>query len=75
MTSPAHFDFRAWRRALGLTQEAAAARLGISRVYLAMLETGKKRPSEPLTRLAQALAREQDTSGKLCNPGSPLAVR
>lgn len=47
---------RARREALGITQAAAAARLGITQAMLCQLERGSKLPSLPLARqLAQLL--------------------
>ena len=37
------------RRAFGLTQQQAAAKLGISQAYLALLENGRRRLTEDLT--------------------------
>lgn len=39
------------RAALQLTQAQLAERLGITRPYLVMLETGKRRPSATLIKL------------------------
>ena len=45
-------DLRAARSARGLTQAQAAARLGVSQSYLAMLEAGKRRLTPELARRA-----------------------
>ncbi|MEI8093909.1 MAG: helix-turn-helix transcriptional regulator [Spirochaetales bacterium] len=39
-------NIKAFRRALGITQEALAAKVGLSTPYLNLLESGKKFPSE-----------------------------
>jgi transcriptional regulator with XRE-family HTH domain len=47
---------RRWRRRRGLTQEALAARAGLSRPFVARVETSRQVPSLPtLARLARAL--------------------
>src|SRR5262245_63295554 len=52
---------RAVREERGLTQEGLAAKAGISREYLARLETGRQDPRiSVMTRLAQALGTSVD---------------
>jgi len=47
---------RRWRRRRGLTQEALAARAGLSRPFVGRVETSRQVPSLPtLARLARAL--------------------
>lgn len=48
---------KAWREHRGLTQEALAARAGISKAYLCQIETGKREGSvKTLRALAKALS-------------------
>lgn len=46
------------RSALGLTQAAFAAELGVYRETVARWETGSRRIAEPVARLARRLVRE-----------------
>ncbi len=58
MTTHKRFVMRLkkFRAAQGLTQEGLAAKAGISRVYIARLETGKQDPTlTTLKKLAKAL--------------------
>ena len=48
-------DLRSGRLAKGLTQVQAAARLGVSQPYLAMLESGRRRLTPELARRAMAV--------------------
>jgi DNA-binding transcriptional regulator YiaG len=41
-------EIRELRKALGLSQEKFAKLLGVSRVYVMMFETGKRKPSSVL---------------------------
>lgn len=56
---------RVWREHRGLTQEALAAQVGITKSYLSQLEGGKRGGSLPvLRRLATALALDlEDLTG------------
>jgi len=40
-----------WRKVNGVRQYQLAETLGISTVYLSMIETGKRRPSKSLAKL------------------------
>jgi transcriptional regulator with XRE-family HTH domain len=47
---------RRWRRRRGLTQEQLAARAGLSRPFVARVETGRQLPALPtLAKIARAL--------------------
>src|SRR5688572_8384152 len=48
-------EFRAARRAKGWSQVEAAARLGVSQPYLAMLERGQRRVTQKLAQRAAKL--------------------
>jgi len=53
---------RKTRRALDITQDQLAARLGVSREYVSLIETGKAPcPSYLLAGLAKALGQDQQT--------------
>jgi transcriptional regulator with XRE-family HTH domain len=43
-------EIRDFKKALGLSQEEFAKLLGVSRVYVMMLETGKRKPSSVLKK-------------------------
>lgn len=58
--SPA--QLKSGRKADGLTQQQAAAKLGISQAYLALLETGRRRLTATLGRKVFALYRLSPTS-------------
>ena len=56
-------EIRDFRKALGLSQEEFAKLLGVSRVYVMMLETGKRKPSSVLKRLLDCLEEKQKKNG------------
>jgi predicted transcriptional regulator len=56
-------EIRKFRKALGLSQEEFAKLLGVSRVYVMMLETGKRKPSSVLKRLLDCLEEKQRENG------------
>ena len=48
-------EIKGLRKYLGLTQKEFAKMLGVTRVYIMMLETGRKQPSELLKKLFDCL--------------------
>ena len=60
------------RRKMGLTQDKMASLLGISRNYLAQLESGRKPPSPRVTAMAEALVNRESTPK---TPDVDLAAR
>ena len=52
------------RRKMGLTQDKMASLLGISRNYLAQLESGRKPPSPRITAMAEELVNRESTPPK-----------
>jgi DNA-binding transcriptional regulator YiaG len=56
-------EIRKFRKALGLSQEEFARLLGVSRVYVMMLETGKRKPSSVLKKLLDCLEERQRKNG------------
>ncbi|MEC3764418.1 MULTISPECIES: helix-turn-helix domain-containing protein [Cupriavidus] len=48
-------ELRAWRRFRGLPSSQLAERVGVTRAYISMIETGRRRPAADLLR---RLARE-----------------
>jgi DNA-binding transcriptional regulator YiaG len=56
-------EIREFRKTLGLSQEEFAKLLGVSRVYVMMLETGKRKPSSVLKRLLDCLEEKQRENG------------
>ena len=56
-------EIRKFRKALRLSQEEFAKLLGVSRVYVMMLETGKRKPSSVLKKLLDCLEERQRKNG------------
>jgi DNA-binding transcriptional regulator YiaG len=56
-------EIREFRKALRLSQEKFAKLLGVSRVYVMMLETGKRKPSSVLKKLLDCLEEKQRKNG------------
>jgi len=56
-------EIRKFRKALGLSQEEFAKLLGVSRVYVMMLETGRRKPSSVLKKLLDCLEEKQRKNG------------
>ena len=56
-------EIRKFRKTLGLSQEEFAKLLGVSRVYVMMLETGKRKPSSVLKKLLDCLEERQRKNG------------
>lgn len=49
-------ELRAWRRFRGLPSDQLAKRVGVTRAYISMIETGRRRPAADLLhRLAREL--------------------
>lgn len=65
-------DLRSARRAKGLSQVKAAARLGVSQSYLAMLEGGRRRLTADLARRAMQV---YDLPPTVLPPSPPPSVR
>jgi DNA-binding transcriptional regulator YiaG len=56
-------EIRELRKALGLSQEEFAKLLGVSRVYVMMLETGRRKPSSVLKKLFDCLKEKLRDNG------------
>jgi DNA-binding transcriptional regulator YiaG len=56
-------EIRELRKALGLSQEEFAKLLGVSRVYVMMLETGRRKPSSVLKKLLDCLGEKLRENG------------
>ena len=56
-------EIKNFRKALGLPQEEFAKLLGVSRVYVMMIETGKRKPSSVLKKLLDCLEEKQRKNG------------
>ena len=56
-------EIKAWRVRMGLSQRAAAARLGVGQAYVWRLEHGKRRPSSTLVELMRAVERLESGDG------------
>jgi DNA-binding transcriptional regulator YiaG len=56
-------EIRDFRKTLGLSQEEFAKLLGVSRVYVMMLETGRRKPSSVLKKLLDCLEEKQRKNG------------
>jgi len=66
---------RSRRRALGLTQEAIAHRIGTTTPYVGHLESGKRHPSETVVvRLADALGVDRPELFLLANPRAEAII-
>lgn len=62
---------REWRDHRGLTQEQMAERIGMSRAYLSMIESGKRRYDQPFLEAAAEVLRCQPADLIMRNPTDP----
>jgi len=56
-------EIRSWRVRMGLSQRAAAARLGVGQAYIWRLEHGQRSPSGTLVELMRAVERLEADDG------------
>jgi DNA-binding transcriptional regulator YiaG len=52
-------NFKEWRKALGLTQEASARALGLTARNVQKYEAGEHEPTEPVRRLMSAMEKSK----------------